>query len=228
MSDQRDTETLLCRLVEDGHRRHRVPPMRVTLGILAISAAALTAAYLRFGVGLRPDLAGRLSGDYRFAAIWLGLLALALGASVWVVASGVPGRAALARVGRFTAGCGALLGFFVAPLLVLLHVGTGGLHASVHDFACVRGAIRIAVLPAMALIAWVVWAAPARPERTALCATLGAGALGAAVVHATCPDGDAAHWLTGHALAPLAAAFVAALPAWAFARWHATRRRRPV
>ncbi len=224
MTGQRDTEELLERLVADGEARRRVPPMRVTLGLFALLAAVIAGLYLRFGIGLRPDFAGRLSGDPRFGVIWVGLSVLAVGAALWVVASGVPGRGALARTGRGVALCGALLGFVLAPLLVLLHVGSAGLHAGVHDFACMGGAVRIAVLPALALVAWVLWSAPSHPERTALCATLGAGALGAALVHATCPDADAAHWLTGHALAPLAAAFLAAIPVWMLVRWQLRRR----
>lgn len=228
MSDPQQTEVLLQRMVDDGAACHPVPRLRVVAGGVAALSALVAALYLYFGVGLRPDLALLLGGDLHFAGIWIGLLTLAAGAGLWVVAGSVPGRAAAERVGRRIAIAGALLGFVVSPLAVLIHSGSAALHAEIHDFACMGGAFRVAALPGAALLGWVLWTAPARPVRTALCAALGAGALGALVVHASCPADEAGHWVRAHALTPLAAMALAGLPVWGFGRWQAARRRRPL
>ncbi len=228
MSDPQQTEALLQRIVEDGPTCRPVPRLRVVVGGLAGLSAVIAAFYLHYGVGLRPDFALRLGGDLHFAGIWIGLLAMALGAGLWAVAGSVPGRAAVERVGRRIAIAGALLGFVLAPVAVLVHSGSAAFHAEIHEFACMGGAFRVAALPGAALLGWVLWTAPARPVRTALCAALGAGALGALVVHGSCPNGDPGHWMRAHALTPLAAMAVAGLPVWGFGRWQAARRRRPL
>lgn len=228
MNDPQQTEALLQRIVEDADACRPVPRLRVVAGGVAALSALVAALYLYFGVGLRPDLAHLMRGDLHFAGIWLGLLVTALGAGLWVVAASVPGRAAAERVGRRVALAGALLGFVIAPLAVLIHSGSAALHAELHDFVCMGGAFGVAALPGAALLVWVLWTAPARPVRTALCAAVGAGALGALVIHGSCPAGDPGHWVRAHALAPLAAMAVAGLPVWGFGRWQAARRRRPL
>ncbi len=228
MSEMRQTEELLERIVRDAEPRRAIPRIRVTLSLLAGLSALVAALYLRFWVGLRPDFTVRMSGDLRFAEIWLGLLLLAGGAATWAIAASVPGRGALERVGRGVACVGALLGFLVAPVAILLQTGAAGVHANTHDFFCMGGAFRIAALPGVALIGAVLWAAPAHPARAALCAALGTGALGAAVIHATCPDADPSHWMMGHALAPLVGAALVALPVWALGRLQRRWRRRPL
>ena len=228
MSDARHTEDLLQRIVGDGRPRRLVPRARVMLALFAGLSAVVASLYLRFGVGLRPDFALRLSGDIHFAAVWLGLAVLSSGATLWVVAESIPGRVALQRGGRALTFSGALLGFVVAPVAILIQSGGGGLHADTHELMCMRGAFRIGALPYAALLGWVFWAAPANPLRTALCGAIGAGGIGALLIHATCPDTDPAHWMVGHAFAPLLAAALAALPLWVLVHWQRVRRRRPL
>jgi hypothetical protein len=82
----------------------------------------------------------------------------------------------------------------------------------------------VALLPGAAVLGFVFWAAPRRPFSAGLLGVAGAVALGAIAMHASCPNDGAAHWIMGHAMAPLFAALLALVPLFALVRWRTSRR----
>lgn len=220
---KRATELLLGDLVADAHEVRLVPRLRVVIA-LAIVIAAIAAALFVRSWGLRPDLVFRLTGDPSFAAIWLGLLLMGFGALLAAAAASIPGRVRAERVGFRLAALGAAIGLVAAPLWVLLMSGGAGLPFDWHAFVCMGGAARIAALPAVGITAFVLWALPARPAFAACLGCVGLAALGAAVVHAACPDDNARHWVAAHALAPLFVGLVVGLPLFVLARARSARR----
>jgi len=219
------TERVLEGLVEDLAPVRRIPSLRVVLGGIATLWGAAVVVRWTTGAGTRPDTWTLLRTEPGFALIFVGLLVLASGALLLAAAASVPGREPTARIGRWLAWSGALLGCVVAPTWVLLHAAGGSIWPQQEDLYCVRGALRVAILPALAAVGFVFWAAPRRPAWIALLGVLGAAALGAVAVHTACPVEGARHWILGHALAPLQIAVVLAVPLALLARWYANRSR---
>lgn len=201
----------------------RVPRLRLVLGIVAMLWGAAVVVNWMSGVGVRPDAWTLLRTEPGFTLIFFGLLVLASGALLVAVAASVPGREQVARVGRWMAWGGGLVGCVIAPAWILLQAAGISFWPQQDDFYCVRGALRVAILPGLAAVGFVFWAAPHRPALVALLGVVGAAALGAVVVHAACPVVGARHWILGHALAPLQIALVLSLPLVALARWHGKR-----
>lgn len=213
------TDRIVAGLVEGLEPVRRIPRLRTVLAAIGVLwGGAALARWL--GEGARTDT---LRADPGFTLIVLGLALLAGGALVMATATSVPGRERAARWGRRLAWGGAVVGCALAPAWVLIEAGGGSLWPRQEDFLCVRGTLRVAVLPGLAALGFVFWAAPRRPARVALLSALGAAALGAVAIHATCPVSGARHWVLGHALAPLQVVAVVALPVAAFAFWYRKR-----
>jgi len=202
----------------------RIPRLRSVLGgVVALAGVAAGWTLLRSG-GVRSDLVAILSQYPGFAAIGVGLVAMGVGGSIAAVAASVPGRDALERFGMALLVVGAFVGFLAAPGWILLHSAGVSLWPGRDEFMCLQGAIWVALLPCVAVLGFVFWAAPRRPVWAGLFGVAGAVALGAITMHASCPNDGAAHWIMGHALAPLMGALAAVLPLVLLSRWWTSRR----
>lgn len=219
-----ETRALTERLSRDLEPVRRIPRLRTVLaGVVAL--AGLAAAWaLQHSGGLRSDLVAITSQHPGFAVIGLGLAAMGLGGLVSAVAASVPGREALARFGAVLLVGGAGVGLVAAPGWILLYSAGISSWPGAGELMCLRGAMWVALLPSAAVVAFVFWAAPRRPVWAGILGVTGAVALGAIAMHASCPDDGAAHWIMGHAMAPVVGAALAVLPLIALARWRRARQ----
>jgi hypothetical protein len=155
-------------------------------------------------------------GSAAFLALLLGLGALASGGLVAGLAGAIPGREALAQTGRWLGWAG--LGVCAAAALASC-LSPGALHSEVPPVAalmCLARAAALAALPALVASFFVARAYERRARMGGVWIGLGAVALGAAAVHASCSAGGIPHVLLGHLLGPLA---VAALAGALLAPW---------
>ena len=219
-----ETRALAEQLGRDLRPVRRIPRLRSVLAAIAGMAGVGMAWSLYGAGGARTDLVAVMGQHPGFAAIGLGLLAMALGGTVAAVAASVPGRDSLQRVGNWLLAVGALVGFVAAPGWILLYSAGVSLWPGHDEFMCLRGAMWVALLPAAAVLGFVFWAAAYRPVWAGVAGVMGAFGLGAIAMHASCPNDGAAHWIMGHALAPLLGALGATLPLVFVSRWRATRR----
>jgi len=209
------TESLIASLQRDLQPVRPVPRLRTHLGVF-LAAVVLLAGFVMALLAPRPDALTLLGQIGPFAAIGGGLAMATLGAALASLASARPGREWVALTASFaasatlavSAGAAALMLFDAAPATSMPEPAGQDLH-------CALIAIALAVPPALLLARLAGAAAPQRPGWTGLLAALGATTLGALAVHLTCATPDRWHWLTSHALAPVAGAALLALPlAW--------------
>ena len=204
-SSSRDTESFAAALARDLAPVRRIPPLRVVgAGVVlwALSIAAVVVVYL----GPRADVQ-QLQMGWPFLGVVCGLLIFAFGGLLVALGASVPGREAVARIGT-----GA-----IAVSLVLLTAACAGLllqGAPVGPFdelwlgsslACVGIATGVGVLPAVAVLSFIVGAFPYRP---ALAAGVGAAAMvafGSGAVHLTCAANEFVHVSLSHVIVPLSA-----------------------
>jgi hypothetical protein len=179
------------------------------LMLALIFGVAVVLNLLWVGLSFRP-LSAWLHAP--FLVLLIGLVVTAGGSMLAAVSGAIPGREGLARGGRRTAWAGAL----VASL-------GGGLGLAAADnvvaqfplsitLACAWRASALGAVPAAALCVYLARAFERRPGMGAIFACVGAVTMGAGLVHASCPAGDARHLLVGHWVAPLGLALLLALP----------------
>jgi hypothetical protein len=189
----------------------RIPPLRAVLaGTFALAALG---AGLRLALtgGPRPDLFAMLTGALPFPALAAALTLVGVGGLLALAAGSVPGRERLAR-----AGAALLVAAAVGALAAAAPAGWRGPTGA--DLRCLCASLLAAIPAAFAGIAFARRAAPRRPRAMVALAAAGAAGLGGLAVHASCPSPELAHWVLGHASAPLAAALLAAPLALAVAR----------
>jgi hypothetical protein len=213
---ERATETLLQELTRELAPVQPVTSLRVVACVLAGVFALAVAASGVLGLPL-PGLAPGVPWDSAsFLAVLLGLGALALGGLVAGLAGAIPGREALAQSGRWLGWAG--LGVCAAAALTWC-LSPGALRSDVPLFAtltCFARAAALAAFPALAASIFLARAYERRARMGGVWIWLGAVALGASAVHASCSAGGAPHVLLGHLLEPLA---VAALMGALVAPW---------
>ena len=195
------TERLISSLVADLEPVRPLPRLRSALAsVLAVSGTILGLALL--GDEAQPGVASILS-DRIYLASFIGLLIAALAGSISALASAVPGRERLELGGMRIA----WLGLGSAAAVCLIGIGVLGLDASASpaglDAMCFRRAWLCLLLPAAAILGFLVRGWPANPLRAASIALLGSGAMGAAIVHAGCGFLAPKHLLISHLSVPI-------------------------
>lgn len=199
MSPER-TEALIAKLVSDLEPVRPIAPIPRSLaavfGVTTLVGAVVFAVY-----GLKPDPWSGFVTDATYAGVSIGLVAAGVGGCMGALASVIPGREGLLRLGAGLALGGILLGVGVAAWM------TPWGHASLEDplahMSCVGRGTLLAVLPALAvwLLATRGWSG--RPDVTVALGLLGTGAAGALLVHLTCPAVEPLHVLCTHMSIPL-------------------------
>ncbi len=211
MSSQ-GTSEVIERLTRDVPPVRRIPRLRQAL--ISVTLAWFLAGALALAIrGVRPDLLQILDPRSAFMVILLGLGLIALGGVVAALASSVPGREDAARVSLALGLGGVLLASVMGGILVLRQAGPVPVACPFqNDLACFAVACLIALPPALGVLAFVSRGAPYRPLIAVLAGTTGAVALGAMLVHVSCPETSVRHVILSHALAPLGGAMLLTVP----------------
>lgn len=175
---QRETEVRLAALVRDARPVERLPGLRWHLSAWLV-VSVVTSVPLVVALGLRPDLADRLS-QARFLAEFGAALATSVLAAIAALSAARPGRAWWER----------WLG--LPPLVVwVATLGEGSWRwltsadpgaSFAIDPSCLPYIVLIGLVPAIALVTLVRKGAPVYPRLALLNATLAASSLGAAAL----------------------------------------------
>ena len=208
-----DTTLLIRGLAGGADAVRRIPPLRYAM--FAILAVWLGGGLLFLTVrDLRPDLFQTLlQPASAFMMILSGLALIAVGGVGVALASSVPGREAVTRVSLVLAGVGVSLAAGLGVFLVLRETGSAPLTCPVSDdISCFTFSCLLALPPVLGVLAFVSRGMPLRPGVAVLGAVAGAAALGAVLVHLSCPQLHPRHLILSHALAPLGAALLLAVP----------------
>ncbi len=206
------TEPLLNELVRDLKPVHRIPTLR-TIGV-GVVAAWLVSIAIEWAVrGHAPEFGPvALWGDPGFLVVLAGLGVAAVGASLGALAGAVPGREDEARLAL---GSG-LVGLALAcagGVGTLLAGGSANASLAFGDsVSCLVRASLLGLAPAIIAWAFLSHTCTRRPYTGAGASALGAVALGAILVHATCRAENPIHMLLGHSLAPVWVALAVTLP----------------
>lgn len=208
----RSTEHVIRELSERLQPTRRIPRLRTAawgVALLWMLAAAVALAVR----GLRPDLLALLQPASAFTAILLGLALVAVGGVVAALAASVPGREWAGRLGLGLGLLGVLLAAGVGGLLVVREAGAEVPACPFeNDLACFSVACLIALPPALGVLTFISRGAPVRPLLAVLTAGTGAVALGALLVHMSCPETSPRHVILSHTLAPMLGGLLLTLP----------------
>lgn len=214
MSQNRSTEDLVARLAAGLSPVRPLPPLhRQVLAVAAIWAgsAAVTAAWL----GVHPQLAlarGGISMTLAGVLVLVGVAGLTLG-----LACRIPGRERLALV----AASAAALGFTVAVAIGLALPGSVADAGTLAQcMPCAWHSLLLAIPSGLLAMLLALRGAQWRHATSGVGIAIGATALGALLVHLSCPSPSPWHWLLAHALLPLASG----VPAGLLAAWGLSRR----
>jgi hypothetical protein len=161
-----------------------------------VSAGLYLSVALVLGVGIQAPAGPEIGAS-------AGLLVLGAGALVFALASAVPGRESLRRIGLAAASAGAVLALLSVPL-----TGGAGVEAIgaawLGSVAFCTGAATLLALPASAiLLRFVIRAHPFRPSRALVLGAIGGLALAVLPVQLACNVEGSLHGLVAHSLAPL-------------------------
>ena len=199
MSADRSTEEVVARLVDAAEPVRPVAALRwQLLGVVGIWLA--TAAFVALLLGLHPLAA--FERDAISAGVEIALLVLGFAGLTMALAARIPGRERLTRgaAGGIALGIGVvgivalgLPGWAAGPGFVAQCLNCGS-HALL--LAIPSGAI--AMLLALRGAGW-------HAALAGLGIATGAAALGALLIHMSCPSPDPWHWLIAHLLLPLGA-----------------------
>jgi hypothetical protein len=177
--------------------------------VLAVSVVVLGLVML--GETARPGIASMLS-DRIYLVSLIGLVVAGFAGSISALASAVPGRDRLQWGGMLVA----WLGLASAGVACWVGLSAQGLEAPASpvglDAMCFRGAALCLLLPAAAILSFLVRGWAARPVASASIALLGAGAIGAGIVHASCGFLAPKHLLLGHLSVPIVLLLVGLYP----------------
>jgi hypothetical protein len=195
------TENLIDRLAANLEPVRPMTPLPVTL------AAVLGTAFVVGCVVLatyhpKQELWTTFLSDRTYASVLVGLLLAGAGGCLGTLASVIPGREPLVRGGMLTAVGGLLLAIGAAavatPWASLDLSGVAGSH-----LMCIARGACFAVIPAAAVLYAATRGWSGRPETTVFLALVGTGAVGALLVHLTCPAIEPLHVLCTHTSTPL-------------------------
>lgn len=193
-------EALIRELASELQPVERLSTLR-TLGA-AIVGAALLNACLFLGI---PLALGTPVESQTAAELWTlsALLVLASGGLAFALASSIPGRQQVERVGVAILVLGVALAAASAPALRgagLERIEAGWLAGAV---VCTLAATLLGIFPAAILLRFAARAEPFRPAWTLAFGGLGALALGAVPVRIACSFQGPLHALVAHSAAPL-------------------------
>jgi hypothetical protein len=204
------TERLIARLGEDLEPVRPLPRLRSAFAIvLTVWATFLGLAVL----GSEATIAtGSLMGNQIYLASFVGLVLAALGATASALAAGIPGRENVETIGMMFAAVGLIAGA-IACLFGMQSLGIDAPNSPPGlDAMCFREGAFLSLLPAGVILSFLVRGWTARPIRAALIALLGAGALGAVVVHLSCGFVGPKHVILGHMSVPIVLTLLGAYP----------------
>lgn len=220
MSGRSDEETrgLIEKLAADLEPVEPIPAVSRTLanifGVIGVLGAIVFVFY-----DLKPELWHRFVTDVTWASVGIGLALAIVGGCLGAFASVIPGREGLTRLGGGLAVLGLLLAVGVAA------GATSWSHARLEhplaQMSCVLRGTVFAVVPAVVAVSLAARGWAGRPDLTVVLALLGAGSVGALLVHLTCPAVDPLHLLSTHTSTPilivvvLTAALVPFMRRWA-------------
>jgi hypothetical protein len=213
VSASRTTEEFVARLAENLEPVRPVAPIyRQVLAVAGIWA--LSAVVVAGWRGLHPLAAlgrGGISSTLAGVLALVGFAGLTLG-----LACRIPGRERLA----LAAAGGVALGIVIVVAVGLLLPGSvadAGVLAQCMD--CAGQSLLLAIPSGLLAMAFARRGAHWRSYTAGLGLAGGATALGALLVHLSCPSPSAWHWLIAHALVPLAAGVpIGLLVAWVLDR----------
>ena len=191
---------LIERLAGDLTPVQPLPRLRVLLAATLVGAAVVGAVVLLL-YRPKPDLGESFMSDPVYAGVLCGLLLTAIGGSLAALASVVPGRESVQRA---SAGAGVAGLVVAAGAAALGAIGTGAGHGvGGGDLVCIVRGLGFALVPAGVVVAVAGRGWAGRPAMTAAAALAGAGAVGALLVHLTCPAVDPMHLLATHTPTPV-------------------------
>ena len=216
MSRER-TDALIAKLAADLELVKPIAPIwQGVAGLFLV--AAFTAAGVFASQGPTPSVWSNFLRDLTYAAVLIGLVAAVAGSWTGALASVIPGRELLLRLGSGVAVAGLLLALCVAAWLTPW--GSARLEPAASLLACIGRAAGFAALPAAAALGLTARGWSGRPAVTVGLGVLGAGAAGALLVHLTCPTVEPLHALFTHASPPiLIALLVTGAMAPSMGRW---------
>ena len=202
------SEDRIRELVRDLRPVRPIPPLRSEAAVVAGTGLAVVCLAWRMGAFLPRARLDPAWLDARFLVILFGLALVAFGAISAALASAVPGRERSVRVG-FRIG---MLGIFLTLASGLFGVTRSAVElspaAASAAAACLVTSWVLGFASCAVACVFIARSAMRRPNASAALAIAGSVALGAFVVHAYCPAGDALHQLVAHAAAPLIAVAV--------------------
>jgi hypothetical protein len=208
----RSTEQLVHDLARDVPPVRPILPLRAVLaGVVAVWAIAVALMWI-LGAPSDDFVRGIRWGDPAFVAILVGLVFLAVGATLAALAGAVPGRENVARTSRGAALLGIALAAGGGLWAVFGAAAPGGVSDLVGCLACIGRAGALALLPVLAASLFLARGFVRHPILGAGFAVTGTVALGGLVTHIGCRVGGALHMLLGHALAPLILGLALAIP----------------
>ena len=212
------SQQLVEALVADLEPVRRLPPLSVSFGAVLAAMVVVGAVVLSL-YDLKDELWTTFLRNRTYSSVLIGLGLAALGGSVATLASVVPGRDVVLRVGAGLAVAGLLLAVGISALATPWGESVLPSPISSHLMCIVRGTC-FAALPGAAVLLAATRGWSMRPELTAALALLAAGATGALLVHLTCPAVDPLHVLATHTSTPiLVTLMLTAVLAPAMQRW---------
>lgn len=220
MNRSRSTEDLVARLSDDLAPVRPVAPLhRQLLAVAAIWAASATTAVVCLGWHPWSVIdRGSLSMLLTSVLALVGLAGVTLG-----LASRIPGRERPA----FAAAAGVALGGLVLAVVALgLPDSESG--ALAQHTSCAGHSLILAIPGALVAMVFALRGADWRPRIAGIGLAVGATALGALVVHMSCPSQSPWHWLISHAAMPLGAGIAAGLALACVIDWLGRRTREAV
>lgn len=206
MSERDAARDLIDRLATDLEPVRVIAPLPLRLGVVLLGAGLAGWLVLRVHP-LRDAVWETFATDATWASVLVGLALAVFGGLLGALASVVPGRETVVRVGAVATGIGLALGVAVsAAAAVASGADPSGVRGS-HLMCIPRGAC-FALLPAAIAFYAAARGWSGRPEVTVSLALLGTGAFGALLVHLTCPAVEPLHVLCTHTSTPLILAVV--------------------
>jgi hypothetical protein len=199
------TEGLIAKLAADLEPVNPITPIPRTLaGVLGVAACVAAIVFATYG--LKPDLWTALMTNLTYAGVLIGLAAATVGGCVGALASVVPGREGLMRLGAALAVSGVLLGVGIAAWMTPW--GDARLEEPMAQMACIARGTVFAVPPTLAVLALAARGWSGRPGVTVALGLFGTGAVGALLVHLTCPATEPLHILCMHTSTPIVIALL--------------------
>ena len=213
------TDDLVAELTRDLPAVHPVARLRVVgLSCVSLWIVAVLANVL-LGARAHPS-----AWNATHFSVTVGLGLAGAGGLLFALASVIPGRDAEVRWGWIAMSIGVLVGV-VAAVSGASGSSAGSLDAALRgSVGCVFRSIAIGAFPLAIATAYLARGVPESLGLSTVSVAVGAGAMGAVAVHATCAKMGSLHVLTGHCVVPLLVAAALSWPMAALLRRHSARR----